>query len=229
LVVDPATRWLDRHAGAPCVAGPAPARVAWLTGQSDWRRSHLSPAQLAVLDALAEDGWMPLRLGFPWTAPAAAGEYRRAPLPAASLRNAVQHLAARPGSRFARQVAGHLQPLLDRTSDRLLLLCGSTGAQMLGAAAPLLAVPPGLRVQVVALGPVGRLPRTGGAWEVRVVRGDRDLISRWGHRGAPDVLVPGGHLDAATGPAAVAAVRALAVPPDGAREPGGRPAAGAVR
>ncbi len=201
-------RWLDRHAASPCVAAPAAARAVWLTGQSSWQHAHLSPGQVAVLAALAADGWTPLPLGLPWTAAAAAGEYRRAPLVAASLRNAAQHLAARPGSRFAAQVARHLQPVLDRTADRLLLLCGSTGAQLLAVAAPLLTVPPGLRVQVVALGPVGRLPADG-PWEVHVVRGDRDRISRWGCRRPADVVVPGGHLDAATGPAAVAAVRRL--------------------
>jgi hypothetical protein len=205
-------RWLDRHAASPSVVdptAPAPARAAWLTGQSSWTHSHLSPAQDAVLDALAVDGWAPLRLGLPWTEAAATAEYRRVALPVASARNAAQHLAARPGGRFAHQVARHLQPVLDGTADRLLLLCGSTGAQLLGVAAPLVRVPPGLTVHVVALGPVGAALRPGARWHVRVVRGDRDRISRLGYRGPVDVVVPGGHLDAATGPAAIAAVRAL--------------------
>lgn len=210
-------RWLDRHAHAPCVAHPAAARAVWLTGQSSWTHAHLSPAQDAVLDALADDGWTPLRLGLPWTTSAGTGEYRRVALPVASLRNAAQHLAARPGSRLAHQVAAHLQPVVDRTSERLLLLCGSTGAQLLGVAAPLLVVPETLTVHVVALGPVGEPPRTGGPWDVHVVRGADDRISRLGYRGPVDAVVPGGHLDAATGPAAVAAVRVLVPGPVAAR------------
>lgn len=208
-------RWLDRHAGAPSLAAAGTgtdrvgSRVAWLTGQSDWSASPLSPAQHAVLDALAVDGWVPVRAGLPWTT-TATGPYRTVPLLAAAARNAAQHLAARRGTRFARQVAAHLQPLLDGTTDRLLLLCGSTGAQLLGVAAPLLAVPPGLELRAVALGPVGVLPAPGGPWDVRVVRGAQDRISRWGCRRASDVVVPGGHLDAGTGAAAVAAVRRLA-------------------
>lgn len=224
-------RWLDRHAGAPSVldgAAPAARRVAWLTGQSSWAHSELSAGQHAVLDALAADGWDPVRLGLPWTtsARAAGSTAPRSGLLAASARNTAQHLAARPGGRFARQVAGHLQPLLDTTTQRLLLLCGSTGAQVAGAVAPLVRVPDGVVVHVVALGPVGRLPEPGPAWQVHVVRGTGDRISRWGYRGPVDVHVPGAHLDAATGPAARDAVRRLASDsvPDAAPAPG----AGAV-
>lgn len=222
-------RWVDRYAPAPCVAEPAHARVVWLTGQSSWAHSHLSPAQDAVLDVLAADGWSPLRLGFPWTVSAVApGGYRRAPLPVASVRNAAQHLAARPGGRFAHQVAAHLQPLLDRTAGHLLLLCGSTGAQLLGVAAPLLTVPVGLDLRAIALGPVGRLPGPGTAWDVQVVQGVADRISRWGYRGSVDIVVPDGHLDAATGPATIAAVRQLAGAPANSGERDGGSASTAV-
>lgn len=204
-------RWLDRHDTALPLAGPTDARAVWLTGQSSWSRSDLSPAQDQVLDDLAALGWDPLRAGFPWTE-ASAGSPASTPIVVASLRNTAQALAARPGSRFADQVAQHLQPLLDLTSSRLLLLCGSAGAQMLACAVPRLHVPPGLRIQVVGLGPVGRLPAAGGAWQVHVVRGERDRISRWGYRGRDDSLVPGGHMTAATSPAARQQILAVAGP-----------------
>ncbi|AEE47325.1 hypothetical protein [Cellulomonas fimi] len=212
-------RWLVAHADATPLAGPATARAVWLTGQSSWRHSQLSPGQLAVLDTLAAHGWEPLRVGFPWTERAAAEPYRREPLLAASARNARQWAAARPGSRFARHAADHLQVLLDRTATDLLLLCGSAGARVLASAAPSLRTPAGLRVHVVGLGPVGALPVAGSGWSVHVVRGRSDLLSRWGHRGAADVVVPGGHLVAATSPAAVAAVLHLVGPPSGAASP----------
>lgn len=213
-------RWLDAHASARPVADVVDARVAWLTGQSSWTHSALSPAQDTVLDALAGCGWTPVRVGFPWTDRAVA-PYRAEPLVRASTRNAVQWAAARPGTPFTRETARHLQALLDRTRRDLLLLCGSTGARMAAAAAPLVAVPDGLRVHVVGLGPVGALPASGGPWTVHVVRGSADLLSRWGHRGAVDVVVPGGHLAAATSSAATAAITRLVGTPgaDGAGVP----------
>lgn len=209
-------RWLAAHADATPLARPATARAVWLTGQSSWRHSRLSSGQHAVLDALDAHGWEPLRVGFPWTDQAAAEPYRREPLLAASARNARQWAAARPGSTFTRHAADHLQVLLDRTASDLLLLCGSAGARILASAAPRLRTPAGLRVHVVGLGPVGPLPAARDGWSVHVVRGRSDLLSRWGYRGTTDVVVPGGHLSAATSPAAVAAVLRLVGPPPGA-------------
>lgn len=202
-------RWLAAHAEAPPAAAPATRRAAWLTGQSSWRNSLLSPTQHAVLDALEPHGWTGLRVGFPWTTRAAEGTYRREPLAAASLRNAWQWAAARPGRPFARDASRHLQALLDRTTSDLLLLTGSAGAQILAGAAPSVRTPPGLQVHVVALGPVGAVTPARRGWSVHVVRGSDDLLSRLGHRRPADVVVPGGHLDAATSPAAVAAVLEL--------------------
>lgn len=205
------TGWLAGHAAAEPAAEPTTARAVWLTGQSSWRTSHLSPAQQAVLDALEPRGWTPLRVGFPWTTRGAEGTYRREPLPAACVRNALQWAAARPGRPFAEQAARHLQALLDRTTSDLLLLTGSAGMQILAAAAPSVRTPAGLRVHVVGLAPVGARPPARPGWSVRTVRGSADLISRLGHRVPADVVVPGGHLAAPTSPAAVAAVLGLVV------------------
>lgn len=206
-------RWLAAHAHVSCAAGPVGARAAWLTGQSSWQHSLLSPRQEAVLDALARDGLDPLRVGFPWTTAAAAGTYRSVPLPIASVRNGAQFIAARwlgthrREDAFAHQIARHLQQLVESTTDRLVLLVGSAGAEMLTAAAPLLRVPPSLAIDVVALGPVGRL-RVKPSWTVHVVQGSGDYISRLGYSGPVDAVVPGGHLSAATSPATITVVRA---------------------
>ncbi|GMA31435.1 hypothetical protein [Litorihabitans aurantiacus] len=206
-------RWLRPHADSPTLARDrVPARVAWLTGQSSWRHQRLSPAQHRVLDALAAQGYAPVRAGFPWTQRAAERPWRGERLGTASVRNTVQGLAARPGSRFGDAVAHHLQPLLTTTDERLLLLCASAGARMIWSATAAVRVPPGLRIDVVGIGPVGALPPTEGPWHVHRVRGERDRISALGHRTRADALVPGGHLDAATSAAAVTAVLALVGP-----------------
>ncbi len=200
-------RWLAAHATSPTLAGPVNRRVLWLTGQSSWSHSRLSPRQLAVLDAVAGSGWEPLRIGFPWTERAAARPYRPEPLPVASARNAAQYFAVRTSPAFRQQIARHLQTVLDRTSEHLLLLCGSTGSLMAHAALPLLTLGP--QVTAVALGPVGERP-TGGGWDVHVIQGRQDRVSRWGYRGSVDHLIDGRHLDATTSPAAIEIILRIA-------------------
>lgn len=194
------TRWFDRYRTEEHLAVPAPAVTAWLTGQSSFRHSRLSPAQAGFLEALAGLGFTAVPAGFPYNRAALGQPYRREPLVAASVRNGAQYLAARHSRRFGLEVARHLQPLVDATADRLLLLCGSSGAQLLTSALPSLRLPAGLKVLAIALGPVGRLPGSGSGVEVHVVKGRTDVVSRWGHRGPVHRQVAGGHLDYAAAP-----------------------------
>lgn len=205
------TRWFADHDPARHLAGTADSTVAWLTGQSSLGSSTLSPGQEAVLDDVAAHGFTPVRSGFPYDAARAGRPYAKPTLVAASVRNGAQYLAARTSTPFAADVARHLQPLLDRTRSDLLLLCGSSGAALLAAAWPHLQVPPGLRVHVVGVGPVGRLPHPPAVASAHVIRGRWDLLSRWGSRTGPDdVTVPGGHLDYVTSPHARAAIGRVA-------------------
>jgi len=193
-------RWLSRFRVEDHLAEPAAWTAIWLTGQSSMRHSRLSPAQATLLEQVALIGFHPLRAGLPFNRAAMTVEYRREPLGPASVRNGAQYLAATLGRRFGREVATHLQPVLDLTSERLLVLCGSAGAQLLSSALPHLVRPPELGVWVVGLGPVGRLEAPDPRWRVHVVQGDRDRVSRWGYRGPVDLVVPGGHLDYAAHP-----------------------------
>jgi hypothetical protein len=196
--------------GADHLATPAAACAAWLTGQSSARHSRLSPGQDALLDALTQAGYATVRGGFPYTGASVRLPYRAEPIVAASARNAAQFAAARLSWAFADDVAGALQPLMDRTERRLLLLCGSCGAEMLSAALPRLRRRPGLRVLTLALGPVGRLPGPASGVEVYVVRGRRDRLSRWASRRPTDAEVPGGHLDYSSRPEVRAEVARVA-------------------
>lgn len=194
------THWFDRYRTEDHLAVDARAAAAWLTGQSTFRHSRLSPPQAGLLDALGELGLATVDGGFPYNRAALAHPYRREPLTTASLRNGAQYLAARHSPRFGQEVARHLQPLVDATSDRLLLLCGSSGGQLLTASLPWVRRRDGLRVLAVALGPVGRLPGPGSGVEVYVVQGRSDVLSRWGHRGPVHRTVTAGHLDYAAAP-----------------------------
>lgn len=204
--------WLARYRLEDHLAAPSRACAAWLTGQSSLRHSLLSPGQTALLEDLAGQGYRPVLGGLPYNRAAQTATYRPEPIVAASARNGAQYVAAATSVRFDREVAAHVQPLLDATAERLLLLCGSAGAQLLTAALPHLELPAGLAVQVIGLGPVGRLPAPRDGLSVHVLQGRCDRISRWGYRGDVDVVVPGGHLDYATDPDVRSAVLRLALP-----------------
>lgn len=192
---------LTRHLGAP-----SRTRVAWLTGQNSFRHSTLSPHESEVLDELEAIGYAPLRCGFPFNADAVVLPFRKEHVVPAAARCIGQYFAAGHSRAFAQEAARHLQPLLDLTDDHLLLLVGSCGARMLTAAYPLLRVPDGLAVRVLALGPVGRLPA---ATAPRVLRGRWDVLSAALSR-APGRRVPCGHLGYLDCPEVRAEIRAFA-------------------
>ncbi|MES1242787.1 MAG: hypothetical protein ABUT39_14315 [Acidobacteriota bacterium] len=179
-------------------AGLADNVTAWLTGQSSYRHSQLSPPQLAVLDEVAGLGYEVVRAGFPYNRRALAVPYAPEPLVSASLRNFAQFAAALARPAFAAEAARHLQPLLDAASRRLLLLCGSCGLQLFAAALPRLAPRPGLHIGLVAVGPVCLAPasafRDRPGLSLFVVQGSRDWISRLVSRTGADARPPVDHL-----------------------------------
>jgi len=197
------------------LASPTSHLAAWLTGQSAYRHSQLSPQQLAVLDELTEVGYRTIRAGFPYNARALAVPYTPEPLFPASLRNASQLAAALVRPAFSAELARHLQPLVDAASRRLLLLCGSCGLQLFAAALPRLALPPSLRLGLVAVGPVCLTPaaffRDHPQLDLFVVQGSRDWISRLGSRAGADARPPVDHLGYTRHPEARRAIRQAAL------------------
>jgi hypothetical protein len=173
----------------------AGCRLVLLTGQSVPSNTSLSPEQRTFLAAVAPPGVEPLAHGFPFHPIYASGRYRRPSLPAASLHNAHQFIAAAVSRDFRAIIALRLDELMQRTSDRLFLLTGSCGLQLLNAAWPALTAARRARIEVVALGPASldaiRVPRA----QLTTVQGARDAWSRWLFRGPVDHRVPCGHLD----------------------------------
>lgn len=189
--------------------------AAWLTGQSAYGHSQLSPQQLAVLDELAGLGYEVVRAGFPYNGRALAVPYTPEPLLRASLRNASQFAAALVSPAFSAELARHLQPLVDAASRRLLLLCGSCGLQLLASALPRIDLPPGLRIGLVAVGPVCLTPaaffKRNPRLDLFVVQGSRDWISRLGSRAGADARPPVDHLGYTRHPEARQAIRQAAL------------------
>lgn len=184
-------------------------RIAFLTGQSDPGRCALSPAQCAMLDALAPHaGDIDLQPhNFPWAADTAP--WRPVPLLRASVANGRQYLAARRGdvpglSASAREAArAHLL-----AAPRTLLLVGSCGLALLDALIAPFDDAQRARLRTVSYG--GVAPR----WPVGIhgsqLRGSRDRIAAWfGPADGPrPIAVDHGHMDYLDGTAVVEAARA---------------------
>jgi hypothetical protein len=168
-------------------------RIAWLTGLSDPQRCRLSEAQETFLRRLDAPEACKLYRNFPYLP--CEGEAPPPRLLRASLRDGRQFLAAsgwrsKTAASYRSAAVAHWQALA-RSTDRLLILVGSCGLEIVRRC---LACPAGsiADVRVAALGPVGwaRPP-----CEALLVQGSRDYISRLFFR-RPDVLVPSvGHMD----------------------------------
>lgn len=178
---------------------PAPSRLILLTGQSSFRSSRLSPEQVDFLSSVAPPRVEPLQNGFPYH-----GHFDcPAPPPgllAASVRNALQVCWSLFSPEYRRAVAHVLQTVFRNTSDTLYIITGSCGLQILASAWPMLSVPNGLDVRVVALGPAllhaGALPVD----RIAALQGRRDFCSRLLYRGRLAAQCDSGHMDYWTSP-----------------------------
>lgn len=201
LAALPEEGYLTGGAGGAGAAPPVARRVVLLTGQSSFRHSRLSPPQVALLASVARHGYDPVWSGFPYHAGLLTEVWHRPePLLLASICNARQFIAARYDSTFRTEVARGLQRLLDHTSEHLLVITGSSGLHLWAQARPSLHIPPGLQVDVIALGPVMMsAPLPGGPTDpdlrLKVIQGRWDRFSQWGYRGPVDHQVDVGHLD----------------------------------
>jgi hypothetical protein len=173
---------------------PAPSRLILLTGQSSFRSSRLSPAQLDFLKCVAPPGAEALFTGFPYHA-----EFDRAAsppvLPAASVRNALQVGWSLFSPGYRHSVAGVLQSVVLNTRQSLFIVTGSCGLQILASAWPHLVVPDSLQVGVVALGPALLRAGTFPVDRIVALQGQSDFWSRLLYRGPLAARCRSGHMD----------------------------------
>ncbi|ASG25051.1 hypothetical protein [Nitrospirillum viridazoti] len=167
-------------------------RLCLLTGQSCFRSSLLPADKHDFLAAVASAGVEVVQAGFPWhrqfTVPAPPP-----PLVVASLRNAQQWLWARSDAAYQAALAAVIGMLLDRTHERLFLVTGSCGIDLLATVLPRL--PLGPEIHVAALGPAGRSPPVDRLSGLLVLQGRRDGWSRHLWRGVVHANPDCGHLD----------------------------------
>jgi len=168
---------------------PVKRRVLLWTGQSGLAAAGLSAKQKEFLWAVGEDA--ALLSGFPFHRD--CERETDAHLLAASWRNARQTLWCATNQRYRRILAGVLQQAVASTAEKLLLICGSCGLELVNAAAGEWRQTLAPHVSIIALGPTCVrklcLPR------VFAIRGRKDRWSACLYRGPVDAITPGGHLD----------------------------------
>lgn len=184
----------------------ASRRLCLLTGQSCLRSSLLPPDKLDFLAAVAPDGVEITRTGFPWhqqfAVPAPSPSLLRA-----SLRNTRQWVWARCDAVYLAALTAILGILLDRTREKLFLVTGSCGIDLLTAVLPDL--PRRSEIHVVALGPAGRSPRIDLLSSLLVIQGIRDGWSRHLWRGVVHTQPYCAHLDYYRNTEAIAMTRSF--------------------
>jgi len=187
---------------------PARRRIALLTGQSSPQNTALSPEQRTFLARVAPAGFATLAHGFPFHASYERRPYERPPIALASLHNARQFMAAMNDAAFRNVLAARLGELFERTEDRLILLTGSSGLQLLNAAWPHVCGA-ALNVQVLALGPACLARLNIPASCLTTIRGSCDAWSRLLYRHSIDHEVTCGHLSYWSSPEVIEVVRQL--------------------
>lgn len=194
-------------AAAEIVWQPCEHRLLLLTGQSNPRSSPLSAAQAGFLSSLSSLPIEVVLTGFPFDE--APTPNRPVGLLEASLQNARQYLWARSDPAYAQAVAQVLQPILASVSRSMLLVTGSCGLQILEAAWSHLPRTPQLKMEILALGPVGSAPHFDEAG-FSAVQGSADLWSRLLYHGPITDKTSCGHLDYWHDAVARTALRTLA-------------------
>ena len=163
-----------------------PIKIAIVTGLSDPRCCELSPVQLQFLGEMpAPDAWK-VRRNFPFVQ--TDQTFRPVKIVSASFAN-VRQFAISHTSGYRRQAAVHWKAILEST-DQLLLITGSCGAELLNTIATVDVKK--AKIEVLALGPVSmRRP----SQDVTTVQGSRDLVSKLFFPRVDHRVPSAGHMD----------------------------------
>lgn len=191
-----AERYPERLAGldpAGFLLPPARRRLCLLTGQSSFTSSALPADKLRFLNAVAPADVLVTPAGFPWHA-ALTGAVAVPGLLPACLRNARQWRWARRHEGFRGALSAILELALKRTEDRLLVVTGSCGVELLAQALSRLPTG-GPALWAAVLGPAGRVPSARHVARLLVIQGRRDVWSRMLWQGPVHRQPDCGHLE----------------------------------
>lgn len=168
---------LEKLDPADTVFSTVRRRAVILSGQSDFSHSELSKEQMRLLSLFNDLGYETTKTGFPFNKEHDFAGCKRSNLFKASLRNMLQFYYSITDEQYKKMLVRHLQPMCSG-AEKILIVCQSSGLNMLKAALPYLTIEEGTNITVLALGPVawGRFqdPRM----NVVVIKGYWDVVSR---------------------------------------------------
>lgn len=187
-------RLLEQLDPADTVFSNVKQRAVIVSGQSDFSHSELSQEQMRLLSLFEHLGYQTIKTGFPFNKKHDFTGGKRAGLVQASWRNMLQYYHSVTDEHYKKILAKHLQPMFTG-AERILIICQSSGLNMLKAAWQFLSIDSDTDITVVALGPVVWGNFHDDRINVVVIKGYWDFVSILFDRQRVDFWVSCHHLN----------------------------------
>lgn len=162
-------------------------QVFLLSGQSNYKNSHLCPKQIALLKIFNEKSYVFCPIGFPFKEEFSKGIYYEPHVIIASIRNIKQYLLLLFSKRYKNLVKKHLRDII-HNDKKQVFITQSQGLRML----MLLDKDILKDIRVIALGPVTLSKYR---YNITVIKGKKDYISRVFDFNKADYIPNCGHMD----------------------------------
>lgn len=168
--------------------------LLFLSGSSHLDCASLTAGQLEFLDQICPPDFSVVPSNFPFNQGFEHGRQAQVALLNASVSNIRYYWHTLYNSRFQKALQRHLSPLLD--AEEAVIICKSSGLNMLTQWLEDLDeenLP--IRLRVIALGPVSRIPLNRKDIDLLVIKGRKDIYSRFLDGHPADVMVNSNHFD----------------------------------
>ncbi|WP_295346443.1 hypothetical protein [uncultured Streptococcus sp.] len=168
--------------------------LLFLSGSSYLDCASLTSGQLEFLEQICPSDFSVVASNFPFNQRFEHGRQTQVALLAASISNIRYYWHTLYNSRFKEDLQRHLSPLLD--AEEAVIICKSSGLNMLTQWLEGLGeenLP--FRLRVIALGPVSRRLPNRKDIDLLVIKGKKDIYSRFLDGHPADVMVDSNHFD----------------------------------
>jgi len=167
--------------------------VILLSGQSDFAHSELSEEQKNLLNHFKQYGYSVLETGFPYNQEHNFQGCERAGSIRASIRNIQQFAYSIFSIKYRQTLAKHLQPVFN--SANIIIICQSSGLNMLKMALPYLKINNNADITIIALGPVVFCTFKDERFKVFTIKGYKDWVSVFFDKQPVNFWISCNHLD----------------------------------
>ena len=168
--------------------------LLFLSGSSHLESASLTSGQLEFLEQICPSDFSAVASNFPFNQRFEHGRQTQVSLLTASISNIRYYWQTLYNSRFQKALQQHFSPLLN--VEEAIMICKSSGLNMLtqwleGLGKENLPI----RLRVIALGPVSRRLLTRKDIDLLVIKGRKDIYSRFLDGHPADVMVDSNHFD----------------------------------